>query len=389
VFLVALLREFGWSRSLLAGAFSLFALVHGGLSPMLGQLCDRLGPRRLVAAGGVIVALALAADSAISRPWHLYVAFGGLTAIGVAMSGWVPAVVLVQRWFPHRLGFALGIAGSGIGLGIFLVVPLCQVLIEWLGWRWAFRALGALAALWIVPATLALVRDPRPAGAAVPTVGAGSRRGVSGAAESPRADSDTARDAGLTGAVRSAPFWLLAAACFLGNYCTQTVLVHQAAYLVDHGIPALTAASVVSMVGVASIVGKTGGGWLSDIFGREIIYSLGILCVVSSVGALALVALASGPLAAYSYGVLMGIGYSVTASLMPAVVGDRYRGRHFGTIFGMLQVAQAFGGATGPWLAGRLFDATGSYRTAFMAAVAAAAVATGALWTIRWGRPRR
>ena len=135
VFLVALLREFGWSRSVLAGAFSVFTLVHGGANPLVGMLCDRIGPRRLVVFGGVALGLALYGNSFIDSPGHLYLGFGLFTALAVACSGWVPAVVMVQRQFMDRLGLSLGIVSSGIGLGMLLVVPLCEALIESLGWR--------------------------------------------------------------------------------------------------------------------------------------------------------------------------------------------------------------------------------------------------------------
>jgi len=162
VFLVALLREFGWSRSVLAGAFSVFTLVSGGAGPVLGTLADRFGPRRLILIGGVLLAGSLWADSLVTRAWHLYLTFGLLTAVGVATAGWTPAVVMVQRQWKARLGLALGIAGSGVGLGIFLVVPLCQALIDGFGWRWAFRVLAVLCALWILPATYLAIRDTPP-----------------------------------------------------------------------------------------------------------------------------------------------------------------------------------------------------------------------------------
>ncbi len=370
VFLVALLREFGWRRSLVAGAFSIFALVHGCLSPTLGLLGDRIGPRRVVLAGGMILSLALLADSVIARPWHLFLTFGCLTAAGVAFAGWVPAVVLVQGWFPERVGLALGVAGSGIGAGIFLVVPLCQVLIDAVGWRWAFRTVGILVIVWVVPATLLLVKDaprrrvPPPEGALLRTA----------------TDRD---DLTLARVLRTPLFWMLATAQVLGNFSTQMLLVHQAAFLVDHRMPAIVAASVVSLVGVSSIVAKTGGGWLSDLIGREVVYTLGMSLIVASVGALGLIALTPTVLLAYLYGALIGMGYSVTASLMPAVAADRFHGRHFGSIFGVLQLANAVGGSTGPWIAGRIFDVTGAYTIAFSAAVVGAVVATTALWMAR------
>ena len=157
---MALLREFGWSRSVLAGAFSIFTLVHGAAGLPLGWLADRVGPRRLVLVGGALLGLALCLDGAATRPWHLYVTFGLLTSAGVALAGWVPAVILVQRWFPHRVGTAIGITSSGIGTGIFLVVPTCQWLIDTVGWRWAWRIAGIVVCAWIVPAALFLVKDP-------------------------------------------------------------------------------------------------------------------------------------------------------------------------------------------------------------------------------------
>ncbi|HEY7654679.1 MAG TPA: MFS transporter [Methylomirabilota bacterium] len=370
VFLVALLKEFGWSRSVLAGAFSVFTLVSGGAGPILGALADRFGPRRLILVGGVLLAAALWADSFVTRAWHLYLAFGLVTAVGVATAGWTPAVVMVQRQWSSRLGLALGIAGSGVGLGIFLVVPLCQALIDAFGWRWAFRALGALAALWILPATYLAIRDAPPAPRAL----------VTSAAPTPGTDS-------LAHALDSSSFRLIALAVFLGSICSQTLHVHQAAFLVDHGISAMTAASVISVVGAASILGKTGGGFISDFFSRELVYALGMVGMIIGVGVMWLVALAPSGWLALGYAVLFGVGYSVTAFIVPAMMSDRFRGPHYGSIFGATQVASALGSALGAWLAGRIFDATGSYAIAFTIAAGAAAVAALSVWASRV--PRR
>ena len=164
------------------------------------------------------------------------------------------------------------------------------------------------------------------------------------------------------------------------------LLAHQVAYLVDHGVTALAAASVVGVVGLASIIGKGGGGWASDVVGREITYTTGMTLVAASIGTLGVLALGGTPGWAYVYGALVGVGYAVTASLMPAVVSDLYRGRNFGAIFGAIQVANAVGGSAGPWAAGRIFDATGTYTPAFVAALGATAVSTAAMWIVA---PRR
>ena len=149
VVLVALLTEFGWSRSLLSGAFSVFAVVHGIANPVVGLLCDRVRPPLLVGAGGLLLGIALWGNSLITQPWHLYIGFGVLTALAIAFCGWIPALVMVDRRYQHRLGFAMGIVSSGIGVGMLTVVPLCQVLIDAYGWRIAYRVLGCLCAVWI------------------------------------------------------------------------------------------------------------------------------------------------------------------------------------------------------------------------------------------------
>ncbi len=135
VFLVALLQDFGWSRSILGGAFSVFAVVQGLANPVLGMLCDRVRPPAVVALGSVILGASLYMCSYIQAPWQLYVGFGGCTAIAVAFCGWVPAVVQVQRRFQRQLGLALGIVSSGVGVGMLVEVPICESLIEAHGWR--------------------------------------------------------------------------------------------------------------------------------------------------------------------------------------------------------------------------------------------------------------
>jgi MFS family permease len=367
VFLVALAEEFHWKRSLVAGAFAAFALVHGLSSPALGWLADRLGSRLVFMAGGSVLALALIVDGAITRPLHLYLAFGLLTSLGVTASALVPAVVLIRGWFPRRFGTALGIASAGIGVGIFAVVPFCQAMIDAFGWRWAFRLLGIIIAVWTIPAALALVRDP-PA----PSVD-------DALCESPATPS-------LTTALAFGSFWLLALAQFCGNFVCQMLLVHQVAFLVDQGIPAMVAASAAGLVGLSSVFAKVGSGWAADVLGRRRTFTTGMIVVLVSVGLLTVVARSPhGPLV-YVYGLLMGIGYAATVPIMPTVISDVFGGARFGSIFGSLHLANAIGGAVGAWLAGTVFDATQSYTISFMVAGVAALVAIAA---VSLARPAR
>ena len=376
VILVALLQEYGWSRSVLAGAFSVFTLVHGAANPLVGALCDRIRPLRLMAFGGAALGVALWADSYIATPEQLYLGFGVFTAVAVAAAGWIPALVQVQRDFQDKLGLALGIVSSGVGVGMLLVVPLTQVLIDAYGWRTAFRVLAAICVLWIVPSSLLLLRQQS------------STRPAHRPAPAPATVRRTLSTATLAEAVRGTPFWLMFAAFFFGNICSQTLHVHQVAYLVDQGVSAMIAASVVGAVGASSIAGKIGGGWLSDRLERELVYLGGIAIMVAAVAALAALAGAPTPWAIYGYAVLLGVGYSATASLIPAMVSDRFGGLHFGAIVGVGLMGSAAGSALGPWMAGYLFDRTGSYMLAFAIAAGCGIVAGAAGWHARTLRLR-
>ena len=374
VILVALLAEFGWSRSVLAGAFSVFTLVHGGMGPIVGALGDRVKPLRMIAFGGAMLGVSLWVDSFISTPLHLFLGFGVLTAVAVATCGWVPALVQVQRDFQDRIGLAIGIVSSGVGVGMLLVVPLCQLLIDAWGWRVAYRVIGVLCVLWIVPSSLWLLRTAQtPAAAKV---------------AAPRPGQSAAHSMTLGEAARTAPFWLMLIVFFLGNTCAQTLHVHQVAYLVDHGVAAIAAAMVVGVVGAASIVGKTGGGWLSDRFERELIYATGIGIMLAAIVVLLALGTPPSTWAIYAYAVLLGMGYSVTAALVPAMVSDRFSGPHFGSIVGVGLMGSAVGSAAGPWMAGFLFDLTGSYLLAFLIAGACGCAAGIAGWRARVLRVR-
>jgi MFS family permease len=374
VFLVAFLREFGWSRSVVAGAFSLLVMVHGLSGPLLGWLVERFGPRAVIAAGGGVLAGALLVGAHVSAVWQLYVTFGVLAALGVSAAGWVPSVVLIRGWFPSSVGTAIGVASAGIGVGIFALVPFTQLLIDWLGWRSALRVLAVLVAGWIIPATLLLVRAAGGAAAA-----SSSTLGI---APPPPRPSWT-----LPTVVRTWRFWGTGAVFFAGSAATQMLLVHQVAYLVDHGVPALVGATVVGVVGVCSVAGKAGWGTLSDRVGRELTYTLAFLCVVASVGLLALAGAYPRTLLPYGYAILIGVGYAVTAPLTPAIASDLFGGPRFARIFGTLHFANSLGGALGAWIAGWIFDATASYALALPIAAAMALLAPTLLWFVAPRRP--
>ena len=376
VFLVALVKEFAWSRSIVSGGFSLFVMVHGSLGPLSGWLAGRVGARRLILVGGCLVGIGLLLAAQVQAWWQLYLAFGVVTALGIGLSGWIPTVLITRGWFPERVGTAVGVVSAGIGVGIAGLVPLAQVLIEWCGWRWTYRILGILIAGWVVPATFFLVKDPPPEGP--------------GTASGPAAIEGNAAAAAhwtLATAVRDGRFWALAGVFFSGNVATQMLLVHQVAYLVGHGVSPLAAAAVGTAVGLASIVGKMVWGAMSDRSGREVAYSLAFSCTAASVGALALAGAYPATLLPYLYGILMGLGYAGTAPLTPAAASDLFRGPGFSMIFGTLHFVLTIGAAAGSWGAGKFFDWTGSYALALVMGLIASLVAPALMWVAAPRRP--
>jgi MFS family permease len=370
VFLVALTREFGWSRSLVSGAFSLFVLGNGFLGPVAGWMARRVGPRRLFLVGGSVMAIGLALTAQTTAWWHLYLAFGGIAAAGMSLCGWVMSVVLIQGWFPVQFGTAMGIASSGIGVGILAMVPLAELLIDGLGWRWAFRVEAILVVAWILPTAYWLIRDPpgfamfdRPARSTKPAGGGG-------------------RSWRLATAMRTWRFWGVAGVYFSGNFVTQMLMIHQVAYLMDHGVSGMMAATVGGAVGLVSIPGKAGWGVLSDRMGRELAVTLAFGCVALSLGALVLAGRDPTPGLLYLYALLIGLGYAVLSAVFPAIANDLFSGPGFSVIYGTLYGVVCLALAAGPWVAGRVFDLTGSYGSALWLGLAMAIVTPALAWIV-------
>jgi MFS family permease len=375
VYLVALLRDFGWSRSVVAGGFSVFILTHGTLCLVIGMLAARFGPRLLILLGACVIGGGLLLVAQTSAWWHLYLFFGGICALGISLAGWIPTVLITRGWFPTRIGTAVGIASAGIGVGISGFVPLTQYLIDWVGWRWALRIQAVLVTGWVLPATWWLVHDPPPA--EPPAVGRLSPSSSDGGGGSWT----------LAAALRDGRYWALAGVFFSGSLATQMLLVHQVAYLVDHGLSPIAAASVSGVVGLASIVGKTAWGVLSDRAGREVAYTISFSCVAVSVGALVLAGWHPATFLPFVYGILIGLGYAGSAPLTPAAASDLFGGPGYSVIFGSLHFLLCLGAATGTWGAGKIFDVTGSYAWAMGVALAAAIAAPILMWVAAPRRP--
>jgi len=375
VFYVALMEAFGWSYGSTAGIFSLFTILYGMSGVLSGYLVDRFGPRRVILASGVLFVLSLLANSMATAQWHLYFTHGVLAALSLSGMGWVPVSVLVARGFRRRQGLALGIASAGVGVGIAIFVPLVQVMIQWGGWRVAFVGLAIISAVVTFSVGLFALRG----------LGTGPAPEAHAA---PLPDRISMGPPGwtLASAVRSQPFWLVAATFVLLNSPVQLVLTHHVAHLVGVGQPKVFVANVVGLVGLVSVAGKILWGYLSDRWWVEATYLTGIAFLIAGILTLMRVGPTTSAWGLYAYAILMGLGYAVSPAMTPILSARFFAGRHFGTIFGALNMLHQAAGAAGMWLAGYAHDLTGSYSLPFLLAIVSACLSLACVWL---AAPRR
>src|SRR5262245_47696756 len=158
--------EFGWPRAATAGAFSFGFLVSAVLSPLLGKLMDRFGPRMVVALGVAAMGIGLALAAAVSRPWQLYGTLGVLVGAGGVALGYTGMGLFLPNWFVRRRGLAMSIAFSGVGIGSIVFLPLVQASIAAIGWRATCVAMAATVIVLLAPLTLLLRKSPSDMGLA-------------------------------------------------------------------------------------------------------------------------------------------------------------------------------------------------------------------------------
>jgi MFS family permease len=170
------------------------------------------------------------------------------------------------------------------------------------------------------------------------------------------------------------------------NAPVQLAMTHQVAHLVESGIPRMTAAGLVGLMGLFSIAGKVGWGFLSDRWWLEWTYAAGILILVAGIAALLALGPSSPAWLIYAYAACLGVGYAISPALTPILTGRFFAGPNFGAVFGVLAMVHNSGGAAGMWLAGYAHDLTGSYRLPLLASMASAVLAGVAIWLLA---PRR
>jgi len=363
-FFKALETEFAAQRAEISFVFSFSIFLMFIVGAFAGPAADRLGPRRVIAAGMVLIGIGLTAASQARALWHLYIIYGLTIGLGVGFS-YVPAVGTVQRWFLKRRGLASGIAVSGIGAGTLIGPFVATWLIGLMDWRGAYVALAAVCVVLGLIGALLIEHSPE-------------RRGLAPDGDAPRpiaagSGPVVVSGTGLKEALASRPFLLYAAATFLTSLGLFTPLVHLPNYARDHGLGDEAGVLLLGFFGFGSLAGRFLLGAIADRFGRRPTLAatfaiMGAMCVLwwasTAIWSLAV------------FAVVFGTCYGGFVALSPSLMMDYFGGRNVSGIIGILYSAAGIGALAGPTLSGLAYDLLASYTIPIVAAAAFNLLAT-------------
>ena len=364
IFLKPLSGDFGWSRSLVSGAVSLFMFSRGALAILTGWATDRYGPRMTVAIGGFFLGLGLILASQISAAWQLYLFYGLMVGFGLSVA-FAPLVAVASRWFVSKRGLAIGIVVAGIGMGTVVMSPLARYLIATYEWRLSYIIIGLLAWIIVIPAALFLRRSPEAKGL-LPLGKAEAIAGDEGNSNmAKKGDSLTSEKGGvsLKDAMHTRAFWLLLAIIIFWSTCVQMSMIHIYPHATDLGIPEVVAANFLLSIGVFSIIGRLVMGTVSDRLGGRRTLAI---CLILQALVMFWLLRATDIWMFYLFAVAFGFAYAGCVPQLPIIAGELFELQSIGAIVGVQMLGVAIGGAIGPILGGYVFDVTGTYYPAFL-----------------------
>jgi len=362
-FVPPILETFGWSRGVTGAAISLQRGESGLISPFVGVILDKYGPRKAMAFGVLLTGGGFVYMSQMQSLWQFYIAIVLLT-LGMSFGTFIVFVVTVANWFVRKRARALATLMSFSAIG-GLTLPILVASIDTFGWREVMLACGI--GFWLIgfPATLVMRKRPEDYGM-VPDGGPDESL-VNGKAN--RAGGIREQAITMRQAIKLRFFWQLAIVTSLGQLVSSTNLFHFAA-LLDYGMTAALAAAAAGAVAIGDLSGRAGIAVIGDRFDKRKMLTIAMIMQTIGVAGLAGinaevfgVNLGLWPLPLFV--VFFGLGFGSSIPLRLSILGDYFGRTSYGSIVGLTSSVNALFGAAGPALVGFIYDGTDSYRLGF------------------------
>jgi len=380
LFVKPLQVDFNWSRGEIMFAFTLLLLVVGLASPFVGRVVDRYGAREVISIGVLVVGLGFVLLSVMNNLWYFYLGYAVIGG-GMAAAGLVPTTAVVSNWFKKRRGTAIGIMAAGIGAGGLTLAPLVGgYLIPNFGWRASYLAMALLT--WILIPFTFLVIKTKPADMGLYPDGIDASEAVAGTEVSLSAS----RGLTLRMALATSTFWLIAVSFLLHLFSQMGTVQSQVPHLEDIGFSAATAATTLGGIGLGSLIGKFGFGWLCDRIQAKYACSIGIGLQLAGIIVLMNIGPASSLATIWLYVILFGLGVGGWLPTLSMLISTNFGLASYGAIFGFVTLIREIGTATGPLMAGYMYDAMNTYSWVFIIFLALYAIAMPAVLAVR--RPK-
>ena len=364
VFFKSIESEFDLTRAATSAVFSTLLVTGGACSILGGWAIDRYGPRIVLCLMGLFTGLGLLLTSQTSATWQLFITYGLLLAIGSGAT-YVVIMSTVSRWFDKKRGLAVGLAGSGGGLGPLITAPFATYILIKFNWRIAFIIIGLIAWLVVIPISRLVKKSPYEIGA-LPD-------GIKTPSKEVKNEKDTDQPSGLSvlETFKTRGFWLVIFIWLLFSFCMFLVITHIIPHATDIGISAVEAAAVLSLMGGTRAAGMVLLGSVADRVGRK---KIAIICTLFQAGVMAWLIWAQGLWMLCLFAIVYGLASGGLLSSITALLGDTFGLNRIDSILGVLGVAWAIGAATGPVIGGLVFDISNSYSLAFLLGAVAMAI---------------
>lgn len=263
VFLTPFEREFGWDRSVISLAFGICMFFYGISGPFMAALLEKLGLRKMMLASMATLLLGLLLIFLMNQSWQLIVIWGIIIGLGSGLFLTVLSPYVANHWFKEKRGLATGILTASSAMGQLILLPVLAMVIENYSWRWAIGLIIAIICIMFTIIFLLMKNTPKDIG----ILPYGQREEMEVMIEAQNGNPIVIAFKGLSEAVKAKEFWLLAGSFFFCGFSTSGLIgTHFISYCISFGFPLVTAASLLSFMGIFNIFGTTLSGWLSDRF---------------------------------------------------------------------------------------------------------------------------